>query len=99
MRNNFILSALISFCCIATYAAGEIYTLGVPRAPKIRNVTNASENQWLSNNTAYSPMAVALTDDARSGSEVLGAKTVVLSSTEAGFSYELIRASIISVMK
>ena len=88
MRNNFILSALISFCCIATYAAGEIYTLGVPRAPKIRNVTNASENQWLSNNTAYSPMAVALTDDARSESEVLGAKTVVLSSTEAGFSYE-----------
>ena len=88
MRNNFILSALISFCCIATYASGEIYTLGVPRAPKIRNVTNASENQWLSNNTAYSPMAVALTDDARSESEVLGAKTVVLSSTEAGFSYE-----------
>ena len=88
MRNNFILSALISFCCIATYAAGEIYTLGVPRAPKIRNVTNASENQWLSNNTAYSPMAVALTDDARSESEVLGAKAVVLSSTEAGFSYE-----------
>lgn len=88
MKSRLIISALFSSCCMAIYAADGIYTLGVPRAPKIRDVVISSENRWLSDNAAFSPMAVAVSVDAKSGSEVLGAKTVVLSGAEAGFAYE-----------
>jgi hypothetical protein len=88
MKSRLIISALFSSCCMAIYAADGIYTLGVPRAPKIRDVVTSSENRWLSDNAAFSPMAVAVSADAKSGSEVLGAQTVLLSGAEAGFAYE-----------
>ena len=42
----------------AAFGAAAHFTLGIPGAPEIRNVRNASDNAWLSSNIAYPVMSV-----------------------------------------
>ena len=69
-------------------AADAGYTLGVPKAPKIRNTATPGANAWLSANANFSAMSVAVAKNAVSVANVAGAPAVQLASQEAGFAIE-----------
>ena len=69
-------------------ASQSTYVLGVPCAPRIRNVTDAALNEWLVANASFAPMSSSVAASAVSRPDVAGAKTAVLTSSEAGFAIE-----------
>ena len=75
----------------ATLGATAHYSLGIPGAPEMRVTTNASQNDWLSANTAYTAMSAVMTPgstNAVSSVTVAGAPQVKQESLEAGFTLE-----------
>ena len=75
----------------AALGAAAHYSLGLPGAPAMRVTTNASQNDWLSTNSAYAAMSVvapASNAVAVSSITVAGAPQVKLAAAEAGFALE-----------
>ena len=75
------------------FGAASRFSLGIPGAPVIRNTANASQNEWLSANTAYAVMSVVTPGSANaiSAVAVAGAPQVKLTAREAGFALERIK--------
>ena len=57
MKKTPLLILLALLPALPAAAADAGFTLGIPRAPKIRN-TNAAGNAWLASNAVYSAMAI-----------------------------------------
>ena len=58
MKKTPLLILLALLPALPAAAADAGFTLGIPRAPKIRNTANAAGNAWLASNAVYSAMAI-----------------------------------------
>ena len=83
---------ILSFALPFTAALGATahFSLGIPGAPEMRVTANASQNDWLSANTAYAAMSVVSpgSPNAVSAVTIAGLRQVKLSAAEAGFALE-----------